>query len=483
MGSVVLGVLLLNAIMAAVGYCLLAPGLRGLPPLSWTTYAGVALLVGAGFIGVVLCGLAAAGAPTGVLLFLAVAAALVVGGLLCAALLPARVRARMRFPTGAGASSNAPSTLSAAVSAGAGFGVLLVVAGCVLAAFRSSPWLDDSWTFWLPKGLLVVERGLEPELFTRNDAYVMFVSPDYPLWWSIVSGLDMRFVGEVDLRAMNAQLGLLVAAFAAATARLLWGRVRPWILWPAVLLVLASPELLRQTQSGGADVPLALYLSLAVLTSACWVAWREGALLGLAFVFAAAALSTKNEAAPQLLVFLIVPSLLAWTPLGGRRLLPLYAMVGAAFLTTVPWHLWRARHGVGGDISLTVAVDPRHLAAQAERAAPAARELLMHVTQPREWLVIIPAFLATCALGLVIERRPVWLVPVLGLAAALAFWVWVYWAGPLDLEFWLSTSSYRVIDPLLLTAGVTLPLLAERLLQTARRPHERHAVTRASTSS
>ena len=75
-----------------------------------------------------------------------------------------------------------------------------------------------------------------------------------------------------------------------ASARLLWGRIRSWLLLPGLLLLLSAPELLRQTQGGDADVPLAIYLALTVLAAVGWLAERSRFALVLAFVFGAAAI-------------------------------------------------------------------------------------------------------------------------------------------------------------------------------------------------
>ena len=55
------GVVALNAVLAAVGFCVLYPALRGRSALTYASYAGVALLLGAGLVPLVLSMLA----PTG----------------------------------------------------------------------------------------------------------------------------------------------------------------------------------------------------------------------------------------------------------------------------------------------------------------------------------------------------------------------------------------------------------------------------------
>ena len=59
------GVAAFNLVCTAVGYCVLAPALHGLRARTIATYAGVALLVGTGILGVGLCFVAPFGARIG----------------------------------------------------------------------------------------------------------------------------------------------------------------------------------------------------------------------------------------------------------------------------------------------------------------------------------------------------------------------------------------------------------------------------------
>jgi hypothetical protein len=238
--------------------------------------------------------------------------------------------------------------------------------------------------------------------------------------------------------------------------------VRPWLLWISLLVVLASPELLRHTQSGMADLPLAIYLALFLLVGARWVALGRGFDLLLAFAFAAAAFSIKTEALPQLLLLLAAGSLpvLRREP---RRLAALWVTTAGAFLTLAPWLVWRAVHGVEGRVALGDAVDPVFLADRAGRAGEAVEALARHLADPTEWLLLVPLAAALSIAAGVRARNAMLLSPALVLATAFAFWTWAFWADRDEIGYLLSTSSYRVVDAMVLTAGLAVPALAERL--------------------
>jgi hypothetical protein len=452
------GIVWLNLVFVLVGYCALSAFLRGRPAATWATFAGVALLVGAGLVGIVLSGLAVAGSATSLPVFGAAAAVLALAGLGVGIRAPAS-RAGTRFQAPAARTVSVRESWVAAVAAG---GVVAVCCLVVVAGFRASPWLDDAWTFWLAKGVELSRSGLDKRLFLPNTDFVSFTSPHYPLWWSIVGGLDVAAVGRIDLRAVDAQLAVLYMAFAAAATRLLWGRVRPTILLPAMLLTAAAPELVAQTESGGADLPLAFYLALAVIAAALWLQRRELLFLALAFVFAGTALNTKDEATGLVVVLLLVAGCFAWTQ-SPRRFAMLLGAVAAAFATLTPWLVWTSMHGVSSDALGAKAFDPAHLWGQRARLGPAAHAVAHQVLQPRGWFLAVPLLVVTSIALAIRERRIAWLAPPAMVAAGFALFVWVYWAGSIDLTFWLDTSAYRVVDSLLLAAALALPLVAERL--------------------
>jgi hypothetical protein len=459
------GVVAFNLVCTAVGFCVLAPALRGLRTLTIATYAGVALLVGTGLVGVALCVEAPLGARIGLVAFFVTVAALAAAGLAGARFLPSLVQARPR------ATAAAPSRLADVVATAAAAGIAVVLVLVLVGGFRSSPWLDDTWYFWLPKGRALDTVGLDPRLwrpdpslhvfFGHDYESLYFIRPDNPLWWSAVLNLVMRFVGTIDMRAVNGEEAFLLVAFVGALARLLWGRVRPWLLLPGLLLLLSAPELLRQTQGGDADVPLAIYLALALLAAAGWLAERSGFALLLVFAFAATAIQIKSEGPLELVLDLAILSVLAWR--ARRALIPLWGAVALAFAASVPWLVWRADHGVSNVFSLRNALSPSYLSHHTDLFHGGVRTLGHHFTSVREWSLLVLLAVALGVAATVRDRRAVWLAPPAFLAFGYAFFVWISWADP-EGAFRLVASAYRYVTPPIVLAAVFLPLLAERIV-------------------
>ena len=463
MTGLVVGVLGANLLLLVAGYGVLSVALARRPWLEWASYAGVALLVGAGLVGVAMFVAAVFGATTGVATF--VVAAIVVRAAGLVASRSARARTWLAAPR-PGDRPRDVAVWEGALATAACFAVVAVCAFALVGGFRASPWLDDAWGIWLPKGLALAEHGLDERLFVPNGDYVFFEVPDYPLWWSALTGLDVRLAGGLDVRAMSAQLTLLTLAFVAAAARLRWGYVRPWLLWTGLLRVVASPELLRHTHSGMADLPLAIYLSLFLLCAAGWLASGRGFYLLLVFAFGATALAVKTEGVPQLLLVLAIVSALAVR--GHRQRLPwLWGAVGCALVTFAPWLVWRSANGIEARVPLSDALDPGYLGDRSERIGRAAETLAGHLLDPKEWLVVVPLALVLSAAVAARTRSVAWLAPALVLTAGFAFWTWAYWADGDEIHFVLATSSYRVVDTLVLSAGLAIPALAERLLTAA----------------
>ena len=426
----ILAVVAVNIVLATVGYAFLG---RSRWRLSW---AGVALLVGAGAVGTALFFAAIAGLKLSLPIAAVCAAALAVAGSRFRWDVP-EPRPRPLMPLGAAA-----------------FG--LVAALCVLGligGFRSSPWLDDAWGIWLPKGLALWQHGLDERLFVPNGEYVTFGVPDYPLWWSVVTSSAVRatLIDDPDVRAMCAQLALLTVAFIGAVARLLWGHVRSAVLAATLLLLTLSPELWRHVQGGVADLPVAIYLATGVLAGALWLRTRAPFHLALAALCGAVALQIKSEALPEVVALVIVGTLCS------RRL----ALAAVSLVFALPWLAWRWVHDVPTRAELDFG--------RVDRVPDALRAVGEHAFDPTEWLVIAPLVIALA----VAARKPAALLVPAALAAVV---VAAYWIDRDEITYVLATSAYRVVDPVLLASAVLVPLLAEAFLQQREPLREDHVL-------
>jgi hypothetical protein len=144
-------------------------------------------------------------------------------------------------------------------------------------------------------------------------------------------------------------------------------------------VIASAPEFLRQAQGGDADVPLAIYLSLALLAAVGWLALRSPFALALFFVFAATAIAIKSEGIFEVVLDVAIVSAFGWR--ARRALVPLWATLAGVVATSVPWFAWRASHGVSNVFSLRDALSPSYLRHQTALLHQALHVLGRHLTR------------------------------------------------------------------------------------------------------
>jgi hypothetical protein len=225
------------------------------------------------------------------------------------------------------------------------------------------------------------------------------------------------------------------------------------VLGGSLLVLVLSPELWRHVQGGLADLPLALYLALAVLSGTLWLRTRATFHLVLAGLAATVAVGIKTEALPEVAV------LAALAFVASRRL----ALAGLGLAAALPWLAWRAAHDVPSRAALDFG--------RPERLPDAVEAVGAHLLDPTEWTVIVPLAVVLALLA----RRPAALAPP---AALLAVVLVAYWVDRDEIGYVLATSAYRVIDPVVLTAAVLIPLLAQTLLEQRKPLREDRALVR-----
>ncbi|MEA2211527.1 MAG: hypothetical protein QOF83_1475, partial [Solirubrobacteraceae bacterium] len=461
--AVVLGAVGLNGCFMVVGYALLAVCLRSASRRSWLSYAPVALLLGAGTCGVSLEILVLIGLRADLPTFAGVAIVLSAGGLLASRRLRETTRRRLSLEPATPVAKEAGLTEGVLATAFCCFAVVLAVL-ILFGAFRTAPWLDDSWTFWIPKGLSLGNLGLDPRMFTPSTHYVGLTHRSYPVFWSITAELAIRFAGHIDLRAVTGELAVLTVAFAGAIVRVLSGRVRPALLWFGVALFLLSPEVAHQTQGGGADLVLGIYLALFVLGAFGWIIERNRGALVLTAAFGSVALATKVEALPEFAICAVVACLAAWH-LDRRTWRPLLGAVFAAALSSVPWFVWaQLRAGKEPRADYGSSLNLSHGIAPTGRLGPTVHALGAQALSPQHWLLIVPVTVLLCLVLALRERKIDWLAPAAMILVIFAFFVWVYWFDSRPLAASLRSTGYRVFVPMALLSAAALPVVVDRVL-------------------
>jgi hypothetical protein len=335
--------------------------------------AGLAYLLGIAGLGVVATWLLVAGAPVSAPVVGAVAAA-ALGGAVAAGRAAGR---KLPRPGGRPATQEPLRIVGLGLAAAA----CLYLADFFRAArlqtqFSYAEW--DVWSSWTTKAkIFYYFGGLDAH------AYLTTFLPGYPILVPALSAMAFSFMGSADTTTLHIQYWLLLAGFVFAVAGLLRPRVPHVLIWPFLLLLLATPQLNRLGIAPQADIVLDEFVAAAGLCLAVWLLGRETWLLPVAGVLLAAAMSTKREG--YLFSAALVVAAAAASFADRRNAWPrLAATAVSAAVATLPWVLWRRSHHVPSDLQ------GANWASIAHRLGPAAGSVARIVLWTDFWLVLVP---------------------------------------------------------------------------------------------
>jgi hypothetical protein len=343
------------------------------------------------------------------------------------------------------------------------WGAILVVAFLAVLgvdlAFQPL-WAYDAWAQWTPKAKsFVLFNGLDANYFQTSAP-----NSDYPVLVPALEAIDFRFMQGFGTQVLHLQFFLLVAGYAGALFELLLPRARAVFVWALVATVVVAPALGIQAAYALADVPLAVFFSLAGVFAWFWLEERDGAALVLLGLFSAAALASKNEGELFVGTLFAVLVVLAVAQRAWRSTAVTVAAGVASLVGFLPWRLWARAHHLtdyyaGSSPSLA------HLG----RIPIAAGRLLKESFDPTSWLALLPLALVAAALAWVYggARRGPLLVGAL-VVLSFAELVFVYWATALPFDYDLDTTARRVIMTPLLFAAALAPLMLEQAVRGAR---------------
>jgi hypothetical protein len=430
------GLVALNLSLIVVGTAALF-ALRGLR--SWNEavrLAGVAYMLGVALCGVVFVFELVVDLPFSLASILATEA-----GLAVAALLIGRGLGRTR-PTGR-LLLRRPSLLTLVI------GALPVV--YFEALFRSGRLAGlyefDGWAFWVPKAKAIYFfGGLDHQFFAE------LPGPSYPPLVPAFEAAAFHFMGSPDVVTLHLQFWFFLVGFVAAVAGLLSPRVSPVFLWPPLLLLLATPHVIRYALQTEGDFLLDELLALAALLIALWLVEQRSWHLAAATVLLAAGMSTKREG--YLLAACIIVAALAASWTAPRSMWPRLALIGViAVVLTIPWRVLLAVRGLPGG---GPEAGGTGLFSHLDRAWPSFRLALSTLFDFDIWLLIAPLGLLAIVVALVSGTRQLSLYAFALFALAIVAFAWTTWAFPS-----LPITKDPALNPMpRLTGGLVFPLSA-----------------------
>jgi hypothetical protein len=327
-------------------------------------------------------------------------------------------------------------------------------------------WAYDAWAQWTPKAKsFVLFDGLDVRYFQTTAP-----NSDYPILVPALEAIDFRFMGGFATQVLHVQFFLLVVAYAGSLFELLLPRSRAVFVWALVATIVVAPSLGIQAAYALADVPLAVFFSIAGVFAWIWLEEDDPRALALMAVFGAAALAAKNEGALFVGTLFAVMLVLTVFAKSWRKALITLAAGVVALVAVVPWRLWaHAHHLTNYYAGSAFSID--HI----DRVPVAAARLVRESLDPTSWLALLPLALAAAVLAWIYggaRRGPLLVFAMLTLPFVEL--VLVYWATSLPFDYDLNTTARRVIMSPLLFAAVLSPLLLEQAVTGARRARVSH---------
>ncbi|MDX6643053.1 MAG: hypothetical protein QOD76_1015 [Solirubrobacteraceae bacterium] len=309
----------------------------------------------------------------------------------------------------------------------------------------------DAWSIWGRKAVMLFGLGHLPAGALASSAY-SFMHPDYPILLPLWESLQLRAIGHVDTQLLHVPFWLLLVAFLSALG-FVGRRVSRWALVaPIVAAAALAPGVVDQVVSANADVPMACFLAIGVLSLGIWLERGDRAALALGALQLAAAANVKNEGLVGAVVVLAVAAAIVALDRRWRALRALAFGAAAVAAAVAPWRIWTAAHGIHGDLPVGNGLTPSYLSDRSDRIRPAFDALVNRLADQGRWSYIVPAALALMLVCLLVRWSPG--SPGRRLAAfylgtAVAFFALVLWSLvviPNTLDFQLPSSAPRLIS-------------------------------------
>jgi hypothetical protein len=352
---------------------------------------------------------------------------------------------RPRTPLGA-----ANAALAAATS-----GALLVLLAHAAHAYATRP-LDewDGWAIWATKARALYEFG-----GAYKPVFTTYQPVAHPLLLPAIEALDARAMGAFDGTLLHVQLLTLACGFAAALWSLLGERLPGALIGASLLALLTAPPLLDQLSSNLADVPLAFFFALGIVSLGRFLVAGERWTLVTAALFLGAAMLTKSEGALFAAAAFAAAAATLALGRGWRRLGQLVVASLAAVALLVPWRIFLAvNHLRNPEYTLSGALHPGYLASRGSRVSPAAFQL-WHALSSSAWGLLVPLVLVSILSAVLAGRWWLALFAVLWPTLGFVGLVVVYWISVVPVGLTLAWTAGRVVDSLIVGSAALAPLL------------------------
>ncbi len=223
--------------------------------------------------------------------------------------------------------------------------------------------------------------------------------PTYPPLVPLLDAAAFHAMGGTHVVTLHVQFWFFTLGFVAALAGVLAPHARPWLLWPALLLLLVVPRTNERLFTPQADFLVDYFFVLAAVLLVLWLDLGDRWRLVAITVLLSGAVLTKREGV--LFAACLLVAALAATVRRRRVAWPPLLLIGGVVVACgVPWRLWYRAHGIGGEAPPGGGAE-----SSLSRAADAVRLSLDVLFDNGLWSVVPMVGVIAIALALVWGRR------------------------------------------------------------------------------
>ena len=348
-----------------------------------------------------------------------------------------------------------PISRVVAATASAALLVILAFAARTFAVKPLTEW--DGWAIWGLKARALYDFG-----GTTGPVFETYQPVTHPIFLPALEAVGHHAMGAYDATLIHVQLIALAFGFAAAMWSLLGDRVPHGFVALGLLAILSATPVLNQLSSNLADIPLAFFSALGLVSLGRFLAARETWTLVTATPFLGAAMLTKSEGLLFGLAAFAAAAAVLTAERDTRRLAHVGLSALAAVALLVPWRIFLAVHDLKNpEYSLSNGISPGYLADHADRVSPAVSRL-SHELWSGDWAQLVALALVSVAAGVLAACYGLAVFAALWLLLSFAGLVVIFWISVLPVELTLTWTAGRVVDSLVVgSASLGLLLCGE----------------------
>ena len=338
------------------------------------------------------------------------------------------------------------------------FLILFTVISVILEAISMPFAVWDSWSVWGYKATIIFsQRGIDQRIFQDFRTGGSY-NPHYPLLFPLSEAYIWFFQGSIhepSAKLFSALFFIALLAIFYCLLRKVFKRL--FALGFTFLLSSLSP-LVHSASIGYVDVPMAFYITTAVLYLWLYLRDADFSYFLLACLFLGIGMWTKNEGASQWIAVVASFLLLMWRKKIAFSRKNLFYLIAIPLAIYLPWIIFRISKGFWA-LKLGDAFDEKFRWGEMGRLPMILTLFIQPVVDVRSWSLLWLVFVMTILLSF--KARNLFLLYFIALQSVLYVVVYFFWPQPMPTLQWnIGNSLSRTLSEI---APIVLFFIAQQL--------------------